>query len=138
MYGASKKPFFVQVGINPYKRLSYKIYYIKPEISGRIQKGGNKMGLLKNGCGCNNAAAAAEENNCVGCACDQLRNLTQGTEIEDILVNGKTIEGLDDINFISFDSRTCCATFIARSGSDRVIFTLDCRKIDAIFFELED
>ncbi|MDM5316741.1 hydrolase [Fictibacillus sp. b24] len=96
------------------------------------------MGLLKNGCGCNNAAAAAEENNCVGCACDQLRNLRVGTEIESILIKGKELEDLDDINFISFDSKTCCATFIARRNSDRVIFTLDCRKIDAIFFELED
>jgi hypothetical protein len=95
------------------------------------------MGLLHNNCGCNDAAAAASENKCVGCACDQLRNLRVGTEIEDILVNGKSIDK-DDINFISFDSRTCCANFIARSGSDRVIFTLDCRSIDAIFFELED
>lgn len=93
------------------------------------------MSLFNKDCGCNDVAAARD--NCEGCACDQIRNLSPNTEIEDILVNGKSIDK-DDIFLISFDRKTCCAHFIARDNGDIVTFTLDCRKIDAIFIELGD
>jgi hypothetical protein len=95
------------------------------------------MSLFDKDCGCNEGVSGARENKCGGCVCDQLRRLSPNTEIEDILINGKSIDK-DDIFLITFDRKTCCATFIAKDNNDTVTFTLDCRKIDAIFIELEN
>ncbi|MFE1244700.1 hypothetical protein ACFW35_11255 [Fictibacillus sp. NPDC058756] len=124
------------------------------------------MSLFQNDCGCNNSVAGAQSNRrsvagvqsnrrdeCEGCVCDQLRNLTTGTEIEAIFVNGRDIlDDVDDTIFVCFDRKTCCATFVAEKdngggygggggggygggGNDRIFFTIDCRKIDTIFIE---
>ncbi|MCF6136899.1 hypothetical protein [Pseudalkalibacillus berkeleyi] len=76
------------------------------------------------------------DNACDTCICNELKGLSVGEEVEKIIVNGEEIE---DLIFVCFDDKTCCVKFIQEDDGDedeRNVVIVDCRKIDALFLEV--
>jgi hypothetical protein len=73
-----------------------------------------------------------EEHRCQGCACDQLRKLQIQTEVDLFLNSGTVIE---DVLFIFFDRKTCCAYFFDTETEPNSTIIVDCREIQAIRIE---
>src|SRR3954451_17648450 len=73
-------------------------------------------------------------NRCNGCACDQLRNLQTGTEV-DVFLNGGVV--LEDVVFINFNNNNCCAFFTDPTTEPGSTLIVDCQKIDAIRIEAD-
>jgi hypothetical protein len=71
-------------------------------------------------------------NKCKGCACDQLRRLPVGTEVDLFLSGGFDIE---DVKFISFDPNNCCAFFSDPTTEPGSTLIIDCQSIQAIRIE---
>ncbi|MFJ8260946.1 hydrolase [Rummeliibacillus sp. NPDC094406] len=78
-----------------------------------------------------------EKNRCRGCACDQLRRLQVQTEVDLYLKSGTVF---DDVLFIFFDEKDCCAYFFDPENPHEAPSTIivDCRDIQAIRIEGRD
>ncbi len=76
--------------------------------------------------------AQENRNRCNGCACDQLRRLQVGTEVDVFLSGGKILE---DVRFINFNNNNCCAFFTDPTTEPGSTLIVDCQKIDAIRIE---
>jgi hypothetical protein len=85
------------------------------------------MGREKNEC-----QDRKESHHCVGCVCDQLRNLQTGTEVDLFLFGGQIIE---DVRFINFNKKNCCAFFNDPTTEPGSTIVVDCQFIQAIRFE---
>lgn len=72
-----------------------------------------------------------DEHRCNGCVCDQLRCLQSGTLV--FIVGSGVPSPL--LTFISFNEKTCCATFtFILEGTTLITAVVDCERIDAIAF----
>ena len=80
------------------------------------------------------ANAQENRNRCNGCACDQLRRLQTGTEV-DVFLSGGTV--LEDIVFINFNNNNCCAFFTDPTTEPGSTLIVDCQRIDAIRIEAD-
>lgn len=83
---------------------------------------------------CSKHKKCHEEDQCKGCACDLLKRLQIQTEVDVYLKSGTTF---DDVLFIFFDRKTCCAYFFDPENPDEAPSTIivDCRDIQAIRIE---
>lgn len=80
--------------------------------------------------------AQENRNRCNGCACDQLRRLQVGTDVEvDVFLSGGVI--LEDVRFINFNNNNCCAFFTDPTTEPGSTLIVDCQKIDAIRIEAD-
>ena len=78
--------------------------------------------------------AQENRNRCNGCACDQLRRLQTGTEV-DVFLSGGVV--LEDIVFINFNNNNCCAFFTDPTTEPGSTLIVDCQRIDAIRIEAD-
>jgi hypothetical protein len=73
-------------------------------------------------------------NNCKGCVCNQLRRLRTLTEVDVFLSGGQVLE---DVVFVSFDRRNCCAFFNDPTTEPGSTLIVDCQDIQAIRIEVD-
>ena len=66
-----------------------------------------------------------DDNNCKSCICDQLKKL-EPAALLDLFFAGRVLR----VNFVSLDSKNCCAYFLEAGVPSPLI--IDCNKIDAI------
>ncbi|MFC9539970.1 hydrolase [Lysinibacillus sp. NPDC056959] len=71
---------------------------------------------------------------CKGCVCDQLRRLQTQTEVDLFLLGGQVIE---DVVFITFDPKNCCAFFNDPTTEPGSTIIVDCQDIQAIRIEAD-
>lgn len=71
---------------------------------------------------------------CEGCICNQLRRLQAGTEV-DVFLTGGTV--LEDVVFVSFNRRNCCAFFTDPTTEAGSTLIIDCRQIQALRIEAD-
>lgn len=71
---------------------------------------------------------------CKGCVCNQLRRLQTQTEVDLFLLGGQVIE---DVVFITFDPKDCCAFFNDPTTEPGSTFIVDCQDIQAIRIEAD-
>nr|WP_245671448.1 hypothetical protein [Bacillus wudalianchiensis] len=64
--------------------------------------------------------------------CDQLKKLQTQTEVDVFLSSGKVLE---DVIFINFDRKNCCAFFMDTKKEQGSTLIVDCQRIDAIRIE---
>ncbi|WP_223555508.1 MULTISPECIES: hydrolase [Lysinibacillus] len=69
---------------------------------------------------------------CRGCVCNQLRKLPVQTEVDLFLLGGQIIE---DVVFINFDQKDCCAFFTDPTTEPGSTIIVDCQDIQAIRIE---
>jgi hypothetical protein len=69
---------------------------------------------------------------CDKCACNILNRLQRGTEV-DVFLSGGTV--LEDVIFLRFNNRTCCATFRDEEEEPNTTLFVDCRDIVALRIE---
>ncbi len=74
------------------------------------------------------------EKNCDGCICNQLRRLQTQTEVDVFLKGGQILE---DVVFINFNRRTCCAFFNDPTTEPGSTIIVDCQEIQAIRIEAD-
>ena len=72
-------------------------------------------------------------NNCKGCVCNQLRQLSTQTEVDVFLSSGLVLE---DVLFISLDQKSCCAFFFDPTTEPGSTLIVDCKEIQAIRLEV--
>ena len=75
-----------------------------------------------------------KSNRCNGCACDQLRRLQTGTEV-DVFLSGGTV--LEDVVFVTFDNNNCCAFFNDNETEPGSVLIVDCQFIQTIRIEAD-
>ncbi|MEK3888085.1 hydrolase [Bacillus sp. FSL K6-3431] len=75
-----------------------------------------------------------DDNHCQGCICNQLRRLQTQTEVDVFLSGGQVLE---DVVFISFNRKDCCAFFTDPMTEPGSTLIVDCEKIDAIRIEAD-
>jgi len=73
-------------------------------------------------------------NRCKGCVCNQLRRLQTQTEVDLFLLGGQVIE---DVVFITFDPKDCCAFFNDPTTEPGSTIIVDCQDIQAIRIEAD-
>ncbi|MFY0517248.1 hydrolase [Lysinibacillus sp. UGB7] len=73
-------------------------------------------------------------NRCKGCVCNQLRRLQTQTEVDLFLRGGQIIE---DVVFINFDPKDCCAFFNDPTTEPGSTIIVDCQDIQAIRIEAD-
>lgn len=73
-------------------------------------------------------------NRCKGCICHQLKRLRTQTEVDVFLSSGQTLE---DVVFISFDEKNCCAFFNDPTTEPGSTLIVDCQKIEALRLEVD-
>ncbi|CAG9620255.1 hydrolase [Sutcliffiella rhizosphaerae] len=78
-------------------------------------------------CGCKK-----KKHECEGCVCDQLRKLQIQTELDLFLKGGTVVE---DVLFISFDRKNCCAIFSDPTTEPGSTLVFDCTQIIGIRLE---
>jgi len=71
---------------------------------------------------------------CKGCVCDQLSRLQTQTEVDLFLLGGQVIE---DVVFITFDPKNCCAFFNDPTTEPGSTIIVDCQDIQAIRIEAD-
>lgn len=70
---------------------------------------------------------------CKGCVCNQLRRLSTLTEVDVFLSGGQVLE---DVVFVSFDQKNCCAFFTDPTTEPGSTLIVDCHAIQAIRIEV--
>jgi hypothetical protein len=73
-------------------------------------------------------------NRCKGCVCNQLRKLQTQTEVDVFLSGGQVLE---DVVFVSFDRKNCCAFFNDPTTEPGSTLIVDCQDIQAIRIEAD-
>ncbi|UUV27074.1 MULTISPECIES: hydrolase [Lysinibacillus] len=66
-----------------------------------------------------------ESNRCIGCACDQLRDLKVNSRVNIFLKSGREF---NNVRFLSLNNEDCCAYFL--DGSRTLV--VNCKDIEAI------
>ncbi|WP_438824844.1 hydrolase [Bacillus sp. JJ722] len=74
------------------------------------------------------------ESKCKGCVCDTLRSVQTGTELDVFLIGGQILE---DVRFVNFNQKTCCAFFNDPTTEPGSTLVVDCEKVSAIRFEAD-
>lgn len=75
-----------------------------------------------------------DNKHCKGCICNQLRRLRTQTEVDVFLAGGQVLE---DVVFISFDQKDCCAFFTDPTTEPGSTLIVDCEDIQAIRIEAD-
>lgn len=73
-------------------------------------------------------------NRCKGCVCNQLRQLQTQTEVDVFLSGGQVLE---DVVFVTFDRKNCCAFFNDPTTEPGSTLIVDCQDIQAIRIEAD-
>ncbi|CAM3669920.1 hydrolase [Mesobacillus zeae] len=81
---------------------------------------------------CCHGSSSRRRNRCNKCVCDILRRLRTRTEV-DVFLSGGVV--LEDVIFVDFDNRNCCATFRDEEDERGTIIFVDCRDIQALRVE---
>ncbi|MFJ7953524.1 hydrolase [Lysinibacillus sp. NPDC096418] len=84
--------------------------------------------------GCCDKHGKQSSNRCKGCVCNQLRRLQTQTEVDLFLFGGQVIE---DVVFITFDPKDCCAFFNDPTTEPGSTIIVDCQDIQAIRIEAD-
>lgn len=85
-----------------------------------------------NSWGSQNSTSSGSSSRCNKCACNVLRNLDRGTEVDVFLSGGRVLE---DVVFLNFNNNTCCARFRDEEEEAGTIIFVDCRDIQALRIE---